>query len=149
VREIKSLQDGVVTKQAFPSHAQHLDVLDSLGGLAEQTNLRLDRAARVSLTFAEKLSGAHSLSPTLRKALAALDAGHTILTLRLDRFGSEAARFGELAPSGPAVPATTGSRVDDEGDSFAYAPENATTARESRSDNGPGIFSEKMRAKAS
>jgi len=43
------------------------------------------KAAGASRTFAEKLSGAHSDRPMLRKALAALDEGDTLMVVRLDR----------------------------------------------------------------
>ena len=43
------------------------------------------KAAGASRTFAEKLSGAHSNRPMLRKALAALDEGDTLMVVRLDR----------------------------------------------------------------
>ena len=43
------------------------------------------KAAGASRTFAEKLSGAHSNRPMLRKALAALDDGDTLIVVRLDR----------------------------------------------------------------
>ena len=43
------------------------------------------KAAGASRTFAEKLSGAHSDRPMLRKALAALDEGDTLTVVRLDR----------------------------------------------------------------
>jgi DNA invertase Pin-like site-specific DNA recombinase len=46
------------------------------------------KAAGASRTFAEKLSGAHSdrpMRPMLRKALAALDEGDTLMVVRLDR----------------------------------------------------------------
>ena len=43
------------------------------------------KAAGASRTFAEKLSGARSNRPMLRKALAALDDGDTLMVVRLDR----------------------------------------------------------------
>ena len=43
------------------------------------------KAAGVSRTFAEKLSGAHTDRAMLRKALGALDEGDTLMVVRLDR----------------------------------------------------------------
>jgi DNA invertase Pin-like site-specific DNA recombinase len=43
------------------------------------------KAAGASRMLAEKLSGAHSDRPMLRKALAALDEGDTLMVVRLDR----------------------------------------------------------------
>jgi DNA invertase Pin-like site-specific DNA recombinase len=43
------------------------------------------KAAGASRAFAEKLSVAHSDRPMLRKALAALDEGDTLMVVRLDR----------------------------------------------------------------
>src|SRR2546429_7163448 len=45
------------------------------------------KAAGASRTFAEKLSGAHSDRPMLRKAVTALDEGDTLMVVRLDRLG--------------------------------------------------------------